>query len=40
MTGHTNHALKSLMLANNAFPEKETIEETKSIADNGLEFYF
>ena len=40
LTGHTNHALKSLMLANNAFPSGESIEETKRVADEGLDFYF
>jgi hypothetical protein len=29
LTGHTNHALKSLMLANGAYPEKKTHEEQK-----------
>ena len=40
MTGHTNHALKSLMLANKAFPDKGSNEETKQLADDGLDFYF
>ena len=40
LTGHTNHALKSLMLANNAFPHGENVEEIKRVADEGLDFYF
>lgn len=40
MTGTTNHALRSLMLANRAYPEKKTFEETKKLADDGLEWYF
>lgn len=40
LTGHTNHALKSLMLANNAFPKSDSIEEIKRVADEGLDFYF
>lgn len=40
LTGHTNHALKSLMLARGAFPKKATHEEQKQLADDGLDFYF
>jgi glutaminase len=40
LTGNTNHALRSLMLANRAYPKKSTYEETKQLADNGLDFYF
>ena len=40
MTGTTNHALRSLMLANRAYPEKKTFEETKKLADDRLEWYF
>ncbi len=40
MTGTTNHALRSLMLANKAFPEKNTFEATKKMADDGLDWYF
>lgn len=40
LTGHTNHALKSLMLANSAYPKKDSIEETKNMADAGLDYYF
>lgn len=40
LTGHTNHALKSLMLANGAYPTKASHEEKKQLADDGLEFYF
>ncbi len=40
LTGHTNHALKSLMLANKAFPDKGSHEGVKELADEGLEFYF
>jgi glutaminase len=40
MTGTTNHALRSLMLANKAFPTKDTFEATKKLADDGLDWYF
>ena len=40
MTGSTNHALRSLLLANGAFPEQETFEKTKKLADDGLDWYF
>ena len=32
-TGYNNHALTSLMLANNAFPKYDTANETKLKAD-------
>jgi hypothetical protein len=40
MTGTTNHALRSLMLANSAFPKKASFEATKKLADDGLDWYF
>ena len=40
MTGTTNHALRSLMLANRVFPEKNSFEATKKLADDGLDWYF
>lgn len=40
MTGSTNHALRSLMLANGRYPKKDTFEKTKKLADDGLDFYF
>jgi glutaminase len=40
MTGSTNHALRSLMLSKNAYPKKNTFEETKKLADDGLDWYF
>ena len=40
LTGSTNHALKSLMLAKGVFPKKETFEKTIKLADQGLDFYF
>ena len=40
LTGHTNHALKSLMLANEAYPHKDSHEGQKQLADDGLDFYF
>ena len=40
LTGYTNHALSSLMLANNAFPVKINAEETKRFTDDSLDFYF
>ena len=40
LTGTTNHALKSLMLANKAFPMKETFELTSKLAEDGLNWYF
>ena len=40
LTGHTNHALKSLMLAKGAYPKKDTYEAQKKLADDGLDFYF
>jgi glutaminase len=40
MTGSTNHALRSLMLANGRYPEKSNFEMTKKLADDGLDWYF
>ncbi len=40
LTGSTNHALKSLMLAKGVFPKKETFEKTIKLAEQGLDFYF
>lgn len=40
LTGNTNHALRSLMLAKGRYPQKETFEATKKLADDGLDFYF
>ncbi len=40
MTGTTNHALRSLMLAKNCFPLQDTFEKTKKLADDGLDWYF
>jgi glutaminase len=40
MTGNTNHALRSLMLAKGMYPKKTTYEETKKLADDGLDWYF
>jgi glutaminase len=40
MLGCTNHALRSLMLANDRYPQKESFEKTKKLADDGLDLYF
>lgn len=40
LTGNTNHALRSLMLARDAYPKQENYEATKKLADDGLDFYF
>lgn len=40
LTGHNNHALTSLMLANGAFPIKPNHTETKKFADDSLDLYF
>lgn len=40
MTGFNNHALRSLMLAKDMYPKKESIEATRKLADDGLDFYF
>ncbi len=40
LTGCTNHALRSLMLAKGVYPQKETFEATKKLADDGLDWYF
>ena len=40
LTGYTNHALTSLMLANKAFPQFACAEETKRFADTSLDLYF
>lgn len=40
MTGSTNHALRSLMLAMNCYPPQDTFEKTKKMADDGLDWYF
>lgn len=40
LTGHTNHALTSLMLANRAFPPYENETKTKQAADKALNLYF
>lgn len=40
LTGYTNHALTSLMMANTAFPSRSTPEETKSFCEESLDFYF
>ena len=37
ITGHKNHALKSLMLANNVFPGTSDV---KQLADSALDLYF
>lgn len=39
-TGFTNHALTSLMLANNAFPLYSTSNETRDKAEEALDLYF
>lgn len=40
LTGYTNHALSSLMLANSAFPTRSCAEETKKFTDESLDLYF
>ena len=40
LTGYTNHALRSLMLAKGVYPVKESFEATKKLADDGLDWYF
>ena len=40
LTGYTNHALTSLMMANNAYPSRETPEQMKTFCDESLDFYF
>lgn len=40
LTGYNNHALTSLMLANNAFPQKINAEEMKKFSDESLDLYF
>jgi len=40
LTGYTNHALTSLMLANNAFPEQGSPDATKRFAEESLDLYF
>jgi glutaminase len=40
LTGSTNQALRSLMLARGVAPKKETFEKTIKLADDGLDFYF
>jgi glutaminase len=40
LTGTTNHALRSLMLANLAYPQLENFEKTKKLADDGLDWHF
>ena len=40
LTGYSNHALCSLMLANEAFPQKETPEEQKEFSDESIDLYF
>ena len=40
MTATRDHALRSIMLANNCYPQKETFEKTKKLADDGLDWYF
>lgn len=40
LTGYTNHALTSLMLANKAFPAKGAPEIQKAFADASLDMYF
>ena len=40
MTGCNNHALRSLMLARGVYPQKSRFEETRQLADDGLDFYF
>lgn len=40
LTGYTNHALASLMLANKAFPQFACAEETMKFAETSLDLYF
>ena len=40
LTGHTNHALTSLMLAKRVLPQYETEKKTKQAADEALDLYF
>lgn len=40
LTGYTNHALTSLMLANKAFPMQSSAGATKMFADESLDLYF
>jgi glutaminase len=40
LTGYNNHALTSLMLANNAFPQKTNAEEMKKFSEESLDLYF
>lgn len=40
LTGHKNKAMRSLMLAGNMYPKKATYEDTKKLADDGLDWYF
>lgn len=40
LTGCTNHALRSLMLSKGCYPQKDTFEATKKLADDGLDWYF
>jgi hypothetical protein len=39
MTATTDHALTSIMLGKNCFPQQETFEKTKKLADDGLDWY-
>jgi glutaminase len=40
LTGHTNHALTRLMLANKAFPQYKSEEQTNEGAERALDLYF
>lgn len=40
LTGCNNHALRSLMLARGIYPQKARFEDTRQLADDGLDFYF
>ena len=40
LTGYSNHALCSLMLANGAFPKKANAQEQKIFSEESLDLYF